>query len=68
MKNWIRGLGPAKFQIFHALIWTVAIVLIDWINERSGVGGSYTLWLAVCYILVNGAITAVVFGKPEAEK
>ena len=68
MKNWIRDLGQTKFQIFHALIWAAAIVLIDWISDRSTGGGSYTLWLAVGYILVNGALTAVVFGKPETEK
>jgi hypothetical protein len=68
MKCWLRDVGPATFQVFHALIWAVAIVLIDRINDWSGGGGSYTLWLAVCCLLVNGAITAVVFGKPETEK
>lgn len=68
MKTWLRKFGLAKFQFSHALIWAAAIVLIDWFVDKTGGGVSYTLWLAVGYVLVNGALTATVFGTSETEK
>jgi len=68
MKTWLREFGPAKFQIIHALIWATAIILIDWIVDKTGGGVSYTLWLAVGYVLINGALTATVFRTSETKK
>ena len=67
MKIWIRNLGQVRFQIFHALIWAGAIVLIDWISDRFGAGVSYSFWLVAGYFLANGAITAAIFAKSETE-
>ena len=68
MKTWLREFGQAKFQIIYALIWATAIILIDRIVDKTGGGVSYTLWLAVGYVLINGALTATVFGTSETEK